>query len=197
MNITSLSSDIGALLCAPTYKEQSLTIALVVFVILTVLLLAFVIMIFAWKRFREFIFGDKPGKTAKAKPKAAKPAAAKNKNSDAAEAGGTPARQRRSKQEYDDGVPTVPLGGFARNEVSGERPTHEYHSGNTLDKIPTVVIRTPVTHDGHGSAATTHDHVQTQAKPTAKPTASTAAKQPAKSAAPAAKRGKTPDKSDK
>lgn len=197
MNITSLSSNIGTLLCEPTYKEQSLTIALVVFVILTVLLLAFVIMIFAWKRFREFIFGDKTEKAARSKPKVSKPAAAKNKNGACAEIKETPARQRRSRQEYDDGVPTVPLGGFARSEESSERQQHEYHSGNTLDKIPTVVIRTPVTHDGHGSAATTHDHVQTQAKPSAKPTASTAAKQPTKPTAPAAKRSKSPDKSDK
>ena len=106
------------LLCVQT---NGVTIALVVFVMLTALLLAFVIMLFTWKRFRDFFFKDE--KASKKQRKAAD----KQNN----------AKSSARKSDDDNGVPTVPLDSAA--ELT-QKSNKSKKSDTALDRVPTVII---------------------------------------------------------
>ncbi|MCH5162206.1 MAG: hypothetical protein J1G38_01805 [Clostridiales bacterium] len=112
----------AALLCA---EASGVTIALVVFVMLTALLLAFIIMLFTWKRFRDFFFIKDE------KQQEAPDASEKNK-----------AKSKPRKTDVgasDDGIPTVPLDGA--NEVApAKAPKKQKKADTALDRVPTVVI---------------------------------------------------------
>lgn len=102
-------------------SELSLTIALVVFVMLTILLLAVLLLLKISKNFRVFFFSEKRDEQ-KSEQELAKDVAKDVEKSDTAATDTPPkkAQTRRKKADFFDGVPTVPLT-FIANEPE-EKP---------------------------------------------------------------------------
>lgn len=123
-------------------QNNGVTIALVVFVMLTALLLAFIIMLFAWKRFRDFFFSDgKADKEAKTPDKSDKN---KPRKSARKTSGGT--------DNVHDGIPTVPIDNIGDTPAPIEKKRVK-KSKSALDKVPTVIIGNTVAEKTETSAS--------------------------------------------
>lgn len=107
--------------------EFALTIALVVFVMLTAVLLTLLIALIASKNFRKVFFRDKPKKPEK-RPRAA------DKNAESA----ANVNASAGRSDYFEGIPTVPIG--APPESLGQTKRSDEAEPEIYDKIPTVAL---------------------------------------------------------
>lgn len=165
--------------------EFALTIALVVFVMLTAILLTLLIALIASKNFRKVFFRDKSKKSDK-KSRAADKNPETAANAQNASADNSP--------EYFEGVLTVPIGAMPEKRTS--KKTKNDEDPEIYDKIPTVAI--PELDNKQSKVFTVRNTptARTKAAATPAPTATAKSKQaaPAKTAATA--KAKKPTSSD-
>ncbi len=161
MNVTDISAATALPMMGAETSPTGLTVALVIFIMLTVLLAAFVIMLFVWKRFRDFFFDDSQKEKRRAQSKSRTNARRNAKTAKRTSASNRSAARKQPESHndyshnafdyYDGGVPTVPLDGSSESvHETPDRHARAKHSEETLEKIPTVVIPTPITHERAG-----------------------------------------------
>lgn len=143
--------------------EFALTIALVVFVMLTAVLLTLLIALIASKNFRKVFFHDKPKKADK-KSRAADKSAETAANAQDASAESAP--------EYFEGVLTVPIGAIPEKRSSKKTKVDE--EPEIYNKIPTVAI--PEVDNKQSKVYTVRNTSSVRAKTAATPSPTSTAK---------------------
>lgn len=168
-----MTAFIGTNTISPQFlsDEFTLTIALVVFVMLTAILLTLLIALAASKNFRKVFFRDKPKKADK-KSHAADKNAETTANAQGASVENAP--------EYYGGVMTVPIGAPIEKR-GGKKQQSRNAEPDIYDKIATVAIPEPDKHIG--SVYTIRTTTNARSKTAAKPVAPATAKRPASTAA--------------